>query len=90
MSALDKGTRQGLLKRFFSRLRYPQVFGLLIGLFVIDFFLPDPLPFIDEAILALLAILLGMWKEREEPMALEKPPEKNVTPIAQPGPRNDD
>ena len=63
MATIGQGARQGFLQRFFSRLRFPQVFALLIGLFVVDFFIPDPLPFIDEAIIALLALLLGMWKE---------------------------
>ena len=83
MATLDKGARRGLLQRFFSRLRFPQVFALLVGLFVLDFFLLDPLPFVDEAILALLALLLGMWKEREQPETVGKPPEKNITPAEQ-------
>lgn len=80
MASLGQGARRGVLQRFFSRLRFPQIFALLVGLFVLDFFLLDPLPFVDEAIIALLALLLGLWKEREEPETVGKPPEKNITP----------
>jgi hypothetical protein len=50
----------------------------LLILFAVDLFIPDPIPFIDEAILGLLAVLVGTWKDRKkiEP----EPPMKNVTP----------
>jgi len=82
MVAVDKSTRQGIISRFLGGLRFPQLFLLCAGLFVLDFFLLDPIPFVDEAIAALLAIMLAMWKDRkgDETAELEKPPEKNITP----------
>jgi hypothetical protein len=77
---------QSFLQRFLGGLKFPQIFTLLATLFAIDFFLPDPIPFIDEIIFAALAIMLGMWKKRSEEVPLEgtpfdnKPPEKNITP----------
>ena len=64
-----------------SRLRFPQAFVILATLFVIDLFVPDLVPFIDEIILALLTLLTAMWqKERPNSAESEKPPEKNITP----------
>jgi len=80
MASIPKSTRDSILQRFLGRLRFPQLFLVLTGLFALDFFIPDPIPFLDEAILGLLAILLGMWKERESEAAVERPPEKNITP----------
>lgn len=64
-----------------SRLRFPQAFVILATLFVIDLFVPDLVPFIDEIILAMLTLLTAMWqKERPSSAGGEKPPEKNITP----------
>lgn len=64
-----------------SRLRFPQAFVILASLFVIDLFLPDVVPFIDEIILGMLTLLTAMW-QKERPTAEEaaKPAEKNITP----------
>ena len=34
---------------------------------LVDFFIPDVLPFVDEILLGLGAALLGSWKKRKEP-----------------------
>jgi hypothetical protein len=51
---------------------------------LVDLVFPDPIPFIDEAILGLLAVLFATWKERKHPeMEKESDEErvvKNVTP----------
>ncbi len=80
MASIGQQRRRGIIERFFSRLRFPQAFGLLLALFAVDFLLPDPIPFIDEIIIGLLAILLGLWKERRDEIPLHKPAEKNITP----------
>ena len=46
------------------RLRYPTLFKLTAGLFAITFFLPDPIPFVDELLLGLGTLLLANWKQR--------------------------
>lgn len=74
------------LLRYASRLRHPQLFLLILGLFALNVVIPDPLPFVDEIILGLLSLLLGTWKARDEPDEegsgeIEKPPEKDVTPV---------
>lgn len=69
----------GLLTRFLGRLRFPQLFVVLAGLLLLDLVVPDPIPFLDEVILAIFTLLVGLWRERgDDPYV--RPPEKNVTP----------
>lgn len=70
-----------LISRALSRLRFPQLFLVLLALFVLSLLVPDPLPLVDEAILAVLALMASQWK-KETPSSERsgKPPEKNVTP----------
>ncbi len=58
---------QFLVGRLAARLRYPHLFLLLAGLFLVDLVVPDVLPFVDEALLALLTVLVGSWRTRREP-----------------------
>ena len=52
---------------YLTRLRFPALFGITAVLFILDFFIPDVLPFVDEILLGLGAALLGSWKKRKEP-----------------------
>ena len=52
-----------LLRRF--NLRFPTLFLVLGGLTLIDFVVPDFIPFVDEIGLACLTMLLGSWKNRK-------------------------
>ena len=49
------------------RLRYPTLFKLTAGLFVLTLFIPDPIPFVDELAFGLATLLLANWKRRKEP-----------------------
>ena len=40
------------------------LFALTAVLFVIDLVVPDAVPFVDETLLGLLALLLASWKKR--------------------------
>jgi hypothetical protein len=55
-----------LLTRLVARLnlRFPTLFLLFALLTVLDFVVPDPIPFLDELGLALLTLLLAVWRER--------------------------
>ncbi len=66
------------LLSFLGGLRFPQLFVLLAVIFLVDLFVPDLLPFVDEAVFGLLTLMTGMWRDRRPPP--DKPPEKNVTP----------
>jgi hypothetical protein len=54
----------GLVTRFASRLRFPTLFWMVAGLFVVDLMVPDMVPFADEILLALGTLLLGSLKKR--------------------------
>ena len=56
-----------LLRRL--NLRFPTLFVLFALLTLLDFVIPDPLPLVDELGLALLTLLLGLWRARRPPPA---------------------
>jgi hypothetical protein len=45
-------------------LRFPTLFALFALLTLLDLVLPDPLPLVDELGLALLTLLLALWRDR--------------------------
>ena len=47
-----------LILRIARRLRFPQLFMLTAGLFVLDLLIPDLIPFLDEFVLGLATLLL--------------------------------
>ena len=61
---------------------------IMAALFLIDLFVPDPVPFVDEAVLGMITILMARWAGRnlasdppqDDPEGPPKPPPKNVTP----------
>lgn len=48
-------------------LRFPQLFFLTVAVFIVDLLVPDAIPFIDEILLGLGAILLGRLTGRATP-----------------------
>ena len=63
---------------FVAQLKSWQLLALVAALFVLDLFLPDPIPFVDELLLGLLTLFLVRWKQRSG--AAPEPSMKNVTP----------
>ena len=60
------------LLKYAEKLRFRQLFLVTLGLFVFDLLVPDVIPFIDELLLGLLALLLGIWrKEKPDKPLLE-------------------
>lgn len=55
----------GALLGFARKLRFPQLFLLTLVLFVVDLFVPDFIPLLDEILLALATLLLAAWKKRK-------------------------
>jgi hypothetical protein len=47
-----------------SKMRFPVLFFVTVGLFLVNVFLPDPIPFVDEILLGLGALLLGAIRQR--------------------------
>jgi hypothetical protein len=65
-----------LIQRFLPRLRYPYLFLILGGLFLVDLVIPDPIPLIDELMLAMLTFLAATLTTRRDPV----PPPRDITP----------
>lgn len=64
MGKLARGGFAGIFLRWAAGLRFPIVFALTFAIFILNVFLPDVIPFVDEIILGLVAILLANWKKR--------------------------
>lgn len=56
----------GPIIAYFSKLRFPVLFGITAALFFLDLLTPDFIPFADEILLGLGAALLASWKKRKE------------------------
>ena len=54
----------GAFQRLGARLRFPQLFLLTLVLFVGDLLVPDLIPLVDEILLGLITLMLGMWKQK--------------------------
>ncbi len=65
-----------LVQRLLPRLRYPQLFLALAALLLVDLVLPDPVPLLDELLLATLTFIAASLRHRRE----EPPPPRDVTP----------
>jgi len=66
MPVTRPGVAGPLIARAVRRLnlRYPTLFAVLAILTVADLVIPDLIPFVDEIGMALLALLVGSWKNR--------------------------
>ncbi len=66
MVAFSSVDRPSLLGRILQRLnlRFPSLFVLFALLTLADIVIPDVIPLADEIGLALLTLLLGLWKDR--------------------------
>jgi len=56
---------RALIVRYVSSLRFPYLLALTAGLFLADLVFPDVIPFVDEALLGLLTLLLARLKRTE-------------------------
>lgn len=48
--------------RWLDRLSYPKLFLVAAGLFVANMFVPDPLPFVDELLFGIAAMVISRRK----------------------------
>jgi hypothetical protein len=55
---------------FAARLRFPTLFLITAGLFVVDLLIPDFIPFADEILLGLGTLILANWKNRNKDIAV--------------------
>ena len=61
---MARGGVVGIILRWASSLRFPIVFGLMAVLFILNLFIPDVIPFVDEILMGLLAVLLGSLRKK--------------------------
>jgi hypothetical protein len=54
-----------LIQKLIPGIRFPWLLGLLAGLLVVDLVVPDPVPLLDEVVLAVLTFLAASWRRRE-------------------------
>lgn len=54
------------LARYAESLRFPWLLLLTALLFVLNLFIPDALPFVDEILLGLVAVILGRVRRKPE------------------------
>ena len=66
-----------LIDKLIPGIRYPWLFAILTGLFAIDLVVPDPVPLLDEVMLAVLTFLVASWRTRQDD---ERPPPRDITP----------
>ena len=59
----------GPIMGFASRLKFPTLFFITLGLWAINMVIPDPLPLIDEIVMGLLTLMLATWKNGRPPPA---------------------
>jgi hypothetical protein len=55
--------------RFAAGLRFPALFAVAGGLFLLDLLIPDFIPFADELFFGLLTLIFASWKRRKVPQA---------------------
>jgi len=61
------------------KLRFPTLFKITAILFVLNIFILDPIPFVDEILLGLGALLLANWKDRKATIDHDGPPSSKST-----------
>ena len=61
--ALARNTLLAPLVRWASRRRFPVLLGLALALLAVDLAVPDAIPLVDEALLALTALLLARLRK---------------------------
>ena len=53
----------GPVLAFASRLRFPTLFFLMLGLWLLNTVVLDPIPFVDEILMGLATLALASWKK---------------------------
>ena len=61
--ALSRTPVIGAVLAFAGRLRFPTLFFLTAALFALDLVVPDAIPFADEVLLGLAALVLSRWRK---------------------------
>ena len=65
MAAIRKNLA-GPLSRYAESLRFPLLLLITLILFVVNLFVPDAVPFVDEILLGLFAVILGRIRRKPD------------------------
>ena len=76
MSSPVSSPLTALINRLLPRMRYPHLFLVLGLLFLIDLVFPDPIPLVDEIVLAVLTFLAATFTKRRD----TDPEPRDITP----------
>ena len=68
---------KGIVQQHATKLRFPILLGITGTLFVLDFFIPDFIPFVDEILLGLATVILSRLKTRKAPEVFVQEPDPN-------------
>ena len=76
-----------LVNRLLPRLRYPYLFLVLGALFLVDLVVPDPVPLVDEILLAVLTFIAATFTTRRDtdPEPRDITPPEDVKPVLSSG-----
>ena len=64
------------VNRLLPRMRYPYLFLVLGALFLVDLVVPDPIPLVDEILLAVLTFIAATFTTRKD----TDPEPRDITP----------
>lgn len=64
----------GWFLNYARKLKHPQLFKWISLIFLVDLFIPDLVPFVDEVLLGLATLFLASWRKSRKP----EPDEKKV------------
>jgi hypothetical protein len=76
-----------LVNRLLPRMRYPYLFLVLGALFLVDLVVPDPIPLVDEILLAVLTFIAATFTTRRDtdPEPRDITPPEDVNPVLSSG-----
>ena len=76
MTLSTRSPLTALINRLLPGMRYPYLFLILAALFLVDLVLPDPIPLIDEIMLAVLTFIAATFTTRKD----VDPEPRDITP----------
>jgi hypothetical protein len=85
MSTPARSPLTALVNRLLPRFRYPYLFLVLGALFLIDLVVPDPIPLVDEILLAVLTFIAATFGTRRDPDTAPRditPPDEPPEPLS--------
>ena len=66
------GANGRLITRMTAGMRFPTLFLVVGGLFLLDLVVPDLIPFYDEILMAMLTVLIGSIRKRGRTVEAER------------------